>query len=131
MRAIRTLIATAGATAASGLLLAGGLAPAGASTDGPHTLDNECIEYAGTIGCFDSSGDHIVVRDETVDGRFPVVEWETEYGRFGACQWTGTTTWTDCNYNLREGSPVYFRLVLISEETGEAVDGTSWVEAYA
>jgi hypothetical protein len=130
MRAIRTLIATAGATAASGLLLAGGLAPAGASTDGPHTLDNECIDLDSATGCFYMQGDHIVVHDKAADGLKPEVVWQTDYGRAGSCRWTGADYWTDCNYNFREGSALEFRLSLLSTQTGEEVDSTNWVPAY-
>lgn len=134
MHVLRTLITTAATTAlaGSGLLTLGGLTPASAGVAEQQELrSNECVEVRGAIGCFYSYGDHIVVHDDDADGRRPEVQWETDYGRGGTCVWKGTSYWTDCNYNFREGSLVSFRVLQRSVSTGQIVDGTGWVGAYA
>lgn len=84
--------------------------------------DDTCVgDTSIAIACFQPDGDHIHVTDAKVDGLRPVVHWETDYGRYGECTYTGQDTWTDCNYNMAEGRSITFILYL-RDASGEIVD---------
>ena len=108
-------------------MLAAGSAPAGAAAEVSSERSN-CLDYRGATGCFVANGDYFRLHDGRSDGLRPEIQWETDYGRAGLCQWRGTSYWTTCNHNFRESSTVNFRLVLRRVSTGDVVDGTSWVD---
>ncbi len=103
--------------------------PAASAASAAETAQRKgtCAELTGAIGCFESVGDHIYVHDDVADGRRPSVQWRTDYGREGECTWTGTSYWTDCNYNMREDSYITFRLV---QRSGSRFWASGWYDAY-
>jgi hypothetical protein len=101
-RALVTTIATATVTALGTVV--------SASAPGP-SAGPVCDHLDGTTGCFYPAGDHFRVKDSKKDGWRPEVQWDAGY-RHGICRWSGRHAVTDCNYNLREGSRIHFRLYL-------------------
>ncbi|NHD18629.1 MULTISPECIES: hypothetical protein [unclassified Actinopolyspora] len=72
-----------------------------------------CINnFSPARACFVSHGDHVVVWDEKKDGLTPLVRWNTDYYRSGECEFDGRNNPTDCNYNMKEGSRITFRILL-------------------
>lgn len=125
MRTTARLLTTAALTAATTLGLAGaaGAAPTPTAATAAVPAGSVCVETSQAIGCFVPSGDHVLVHDRKTDGWTPRVQWKTGYGRSGTCVWTGTATWTDCNYNMREREYIHFRLVL---SDGHRTRSTPW-----
>jgi hypothetical protein len=63
-------------------------------------------------GCFHPHGDVVTVSDEKSDGVRPSVLWRTSYGRKGHCRLRVGRAARVCNYNMREGERIEFRLGL-------------------
>jgi hypothetical protein len=88
-----------------------------------------CTGFEAAVGCFESYGDHVLVKDHKADGMRPSVQWETSYGRSGECTWTGRSNVTDCNYNMREDAYITFR-VIVREVHGNEWYTSATVDAY-
>jgi hypothetical protein len=87
-------------------LAALGAAFAVAATDAP-AAERYCESTDEAQTCFFEFGDRFRVAHTKGDGVGARVEWRTDYGRRGVCR-------TECNYNMREGRDLQFRLVLIN-----------------
>jgi hypothetical protein len=134
MNTTRRWLSAAGVTALGLLATAAPAAAVTTAATGPGGSDftamrGTCAELKNAIGCFESVGDHVYVHDDAADGWKPSVQWVTDYGREGQCTWSGTSYWTDCNYNMREDSRISFRLVKRSVNSN-AFQATQWYNAY-
>ena len=89
-----------------------------AATDAP-AAERYCDSTDEAQTCFFSFGDRFRVAHTKGDGVGARVEWRTDYGRRGVCR-------TECNYNMREGRTLQFRLVLIY---GHRVHKRPWTGA--
>ncbi|TCP57333.1 hypothetical protein EV191_1011287 [Tamaricihabitans halophyticus] len=110
------------AVLAAGLMLA--FAPA-AAADGPtHKCHYHPSEDVRGWGCFQPHGDHIFVEDTAWEGYGVQVYWETNYGRSDVCRDVNGTSdgIKDCNYNMKEGKKLKFKVQLTN-------NGSVWTES--
>ncbi|MFJ3089526.1 hypothetical protein [Streptomyces sp. NPDC086838] len=75
------------------------------------------IKLAGTT-CFHSYGDYFTVKDELADGYHIEVWWESDSGPMGECRnIAGAGKTTKCDYDLKEGSYIWFNAMVIDNAT--------------
>ncbi|HWL99182.1 MAG TPA: hypothetical protein VNP20_17700 [Nocardioidaceae bacterium] len=110
-------LAASAAVAASGLLAAPAAAQPAMRPDA-----SVCLQYqAWATGCFEKTGDHVLVWDNRTDGLRAQVKWSTDYGRSGTCAIPAGSDSRDCNYDFRENRGIRFQLNMIDTQTGEVV----------
>jgi hypothetical protein len=109
MRRVKALAAGLGCAA-----LLAPVAPAQADTAGTPRKDGGCVSITGGRGCFFPDGDIILAEDTASDGWKVSVQWQTSYGRTGTCRFSGDHAQERCNYDMREGHEVKFRVKLTS-----------------
>ncbi|WNI21769.1 hypothetical protein [Streptomyces sp. ITFR-16] len=75
------------------------------------------IKLAGTT-CFHSYGDYFTVKDERADGYHIEVWWEADTGPMGECRnIAGAGKTTKCDYDLKEGSYIWFNAMVVDNAT--------------